>query len=80
MAQYFLERLRSQGVWFDAMVSLRARGSQHYVRAHSRADSQRSVEEMNPHAREGWAACSHSAIGIDAIGDALCEQCGEDLT
>jgi hypothetical protein len=73
MAEYFLERLRSQGAWFDAMVSLGAAGSQS-------VPSRRQVEQGNIQALDNRTACSHTSIGIDSIGDAYCEHCGEDLT
>ena len=72
MAEYFLERLRSQGAWFDAMVSLRAAGSQ-CVRS-------RGHVEQGTQALDGRTSCSHASIAIDSIGDAYCERCGEDLT
>ena len=73
MAEYFLERLRSQGAWFDAMVSLGAAGS-------SSVRSRGHVEQGKTQALNHRTACSHASIGIDSIGDAYCEHCGEDLT
>ena len=72
MAEYFLERLRSQGAWFDAMISLRAAGSQS-VRS-------RGHVEQGSRALDRRTTCSHPSIGFDSIGDAYCEHCGEDLT
>jgi hypothetical protein len=74
MADYFLERLRSQGAWFDAMSSLRIADPQ------QRTASQRNAEHAQFKALTRWTTCSHGAIGIDSIGDAFCEHCGEDLT
>jgi hypothetical protein len=71
MAEYFLERLRSQGAWFDAMVSLGAS---------SQCMRSRRAGEQGSQALDHRTTCLHAAIAIDSIGDAYCEHCGEDLT
>ena len=72
MAEYFLERLRSQGAWFDAMISLRAAGAQSL--------RSRCHVEQGSQALDRRTTCPHASIRIDSIGDAYCEHCGEDLT
>jgi hypothetical protein len=72
MAEYFLDRLRSQGAWFDAMVSFGAAGSKR-VRSGGHMEQGSQMFDRR-------TTCSHALIGFNSIGDAYCEQCGEDLT
>lgn len=68
MAEYVLERFRSQRAWRELMASLAAACLQSYR-------ERRKPEPMNR-----LAECSHATIRFDSIMDAFCECCGEDLT